>query len=248
MTLSDVRPATGRKVIPPTYLRIADTIGERLSSGVYRAGSRLPSESQFCAEFAVSPMTLRRALMVLTDRGLISAEKGRGTFARSFGLSDSVFTVEQLMGGWLEESAEVRLLSASTTPANARVAAMLEISPGGRVVHLRRLVLNDRTPVVYHTEYVIFDPRRPLVESQLRLTSWRGVLEAERGQGFPRGEVTLGAVALDAEAAKVLGERPGTPALCMEHLFRDADRTPVGWGCFLLRSDLFRLRARLGPE
>jgi GntR family transcriptional regulator len=186
--------------------------------------------------------------MVLTDRGLISAEKGRGTFARSLGLTDSVFTVEQLMGGWLDDSAEVRLLSAATTRADGQVVAMLEIPAGSRVVHLRRLVLSDGKPAVYHVEYVVFDPRRPLVESQLQLTSWQGVLEAKRGQGFPRGEVALGAVALDADAAKVLAERPGTPALCMEHLFRDTERRPVSWGRFLLRGDLFRLRARLGPE
>lgn len=232
----------------PAYLHIVNTISARLSSGLYAPGSRLPSESQFCAEFGVSPMTLRRALMLLTDKGLISAEKGRGTFARSFGLSDSVFTVEQLMGGWLEDSSEVRLLSAATTKAEDRVAAKLEVPAGSRVVHLRRLVLNKQVPAVYHSEYVVFDPRRPLVESQLQLTSLHSLLEAKRGQGFSRGEVTLGAVALDEEAAKVLGEQTARPALCMEHVFWDSDGSPVSWGCFLLRSDLFRLRARLGPD
>ena len=193
-------------------------------------------------------MTLRRALNILADQGLIYGEKGRGTFVRSFDLSDSVFRLDQITGEWLGGSTEIRLLSASSVKASTRVATMLDIVPGERVVRLRRLVANDECPAMYHSEYVLYDPRRPLVESQLKLTSLHGLLESARGQGFPRGQVTLRAVSLDQEAADVLGEPVGAPALCLEHVFQDTNRRPVSWGWFLLRADLFELRARLGPE
>jgi GntR family transcriptional regulator len=232
----------------PSYLRIVNTVSERIVSGAYAPGSRLPSESQFCTEFGVSPMTLRRALTILIDQGLISTEKGRGTFARSRDLTDSSFRLEHADGGWFDDSTEVRLLSASTTKASERVATMLAIAPGDRVVYLRRLVLQDKSPAMYHVEYVVFDAHRPLVESQLQLTSLHGLLEAGRGRRFPRGQVTLRALSLSAEAARVLGEPPGAPALCLEHVFEDTARRPVSWGWFLLRADLFQLRARSAPE
>jgi len=231
----------------PAYLNIVNTISDRISSGLYPAGSRLPSESQFCHEFAVSPMTLRRALLILADRGLITAEKGRGTFVRSLGLSDSVFTLQQLTGEWANGTTQVRLLSAATAKADAQVAAVLDIPPGERVVYLRRLLLKNDTPAVYQTEYVIFDPRRPLVESQLKLTSLHGLFQSARGERFSRGEVTLSAISLDPETARILDEPPAAPALCLEHIFRDSTGHAVSWGRFLLRSDLFKLKARLGP-
>jgi DNA-binding GntR family transcriptional regulator len=101
---------------------------------------------------------------------------------------------------------------------------------------------------MYHTEYIIYDPRRPLVESQLQLTSLHAFLDSGRAERFPRGELTLTAVNLDAESAQALGESEGALALCLEHLFQERDRTPVSWGWFLMRAELFRLRARLGPE
>lgn len=125
---------------------------------------------------------------------------------------------------------------------------MLGLSPGDRVIYLRRLILYDDNPAMYHTEYIAYDPRRPLVESQLQLTSLHAFLDSGRAQRFPRGELTLTAVQLDAESAAVLGQPEGALALRLEHVFQAFDRTPVSWGWFLLRAELFRLRARLGPE
>jgi len=238
------RVARGRV---PAYLHIVSTVSDRITSGVYGPGSRLPSEAQFCTEFQVSAMTVRRALLILADKGVINAEQGRGTFVRSFDLSDSVFTLEQLTGEWSDGSTEVRLLSASTAKADRHIAGVLDIPESQRVVYLRRLVIKDELPAVYHTEYVIFDLHRPLVESQLKLTSLHGLLQSNRGHGFPAGEITLSALPLEEEAAGLLGQCVGAPAFCLEHLSRDTARRPVSWGRFLFRYDLFRLRARLGP-
>lgn len=232
----------------PTYLRIAKTLADRVTSGIYPAGSRLPSGAQLCAEFGVSPMTVRRALSWLQNQGLVIGEKGRGTYVRALDLSDTVFRLDSLAGDWLDDSAEIRLLSASMTRADEKVAAMLRLAPGARVVYLKRLVLYGGNPAMYHREYIVYDPRRPLVESQLQLTSLHAFLDSGRAQRFPRGELTLTAVKLDAESAQALGEPEGALALCLEHVFQERDRTPVSWGWFLMRAELFRLRARLGPE
>lgn len=233
---------------PPAYLKIATTLADRVTSGVYPAGSRLPSGAELCREFGVSPMTMRRAISRLENQGLVFGVKGKGTFARSLDLGDSVFRLDSLSGEWLNGSAEIRLLSASMTRADDRVAAMLRVAPGDRVIYLRRLVLYDGEPAMYHREYITYDPRRPLVESQLQLTSLHAFLDSGGAQRFPRGELTLTAVNLDEEGARALGQPTGALALCLEHVFQERDRTPVSWGWFLLRAELFRLRARLGPD
>jgi DNA-binding GntR family transcriptional regulator len=193
-------------------------------------------------------MTVRRALQILESQGLVSAKQGQGTFARSFDLSDSLFHLDFLGGEWLDESAEIRLLSASMTRADERVAAQLAVAEGQMVIYLRRLVSYDSVPAMYHTEYIIYDPRRPLVESQLQLTSLHAFLESGEAHRFPRGDLTLTCVNLDAESAATLGEREDASALRLEHVFQDSDGTPVSWGWFLLCAGLFSLRARLGHQ
>jgi DNA-binding GntR family transcriptional regulator len=237
------RPAEPRR---PAYQRIVDVVSGRIARGEYRPGDQLPAESQFCTEFGVSPMTLRRALAILIDRGLLSAEQGRGTFVRGLDLGEARFQLQQFTEQWFDASVEVRLLAASTAPASNRVAEVLRVSPGERTVYLRRLVLKDATPMMYHVEHVIFDPRRPLVESQLQITSLEGLLQSAGGESFPHGELTVRAVNLESDAAQLLDQPTGAAAFCLEHIFQDFGGRPVSWGWFLCRADQYFLRTRLG--
>jgi len=238
------RPENGA----PVYLQIAQTLGERVTSGFYPEGGLLPSGTQLCEEFGVSPMTVRRALTMLQDQGLVVGKKGRGTFARSLSFSDSAFRLDSLAGDWLDASSEIRLLSASMTEADDKVALMLGMPPGEFVVLLRRLVLKNGSPAMYHREYIVYDPRRPLVESQLHFTSMDSFLDSGEAQRFPQGELTLTAVTLDAESAEALQEPEGALAMCLEHVFQESDGTPVSWGWFLMKAELFRLTTRLGSR
>jgi GntR family transcriptional regulator len=191
-------------------------------------------------------MTLRQALSILAEQGLVHAEQGKGTFVRSVELREASFKLEQLTDQWNDSQMDVQLLGASTQRANARVAAMLGIPAGQRTVFLRRLVLKDGKPVMYHTEHVVFDARRPLVETQLQITSLQGLLSPEGSEGVRRGDLTVRAVNLEAEAAALLEEKEGAAAFCLEHLFEDFSGRPVSWGWFLCRTDEFYLKTRLG--
>ncbi|MEV0057989.1 GntR family transcriptional regulator [Saccharopolyspora shandongensis] len=63
---------------------IAIRITEAIQLGLLRDGERLPPESEFAAQFGVSPVTLREAIAELRDRGLVETRRGRwgGTFVK----------------------------------------------------------------------------------------------------------------------------------------------------------------------
>lgn len=229
-------------------MRIVNRVSERIASGIYRPGDRLPSESQFCAEFGVSPMTLRRAINILVDRGLVATAQGKGTFVRSLELSEAIFRLQQLTDQWADASVDVRLLQASIVPASERVAQALRCPVGERTVFLRRLLLREGVPLMYHREHLIYDPRRPLVESQLQITSLEGLLRAAGGEGFRRGDLSIQAVNLNHEVAGHLNLPVGTAAFCLEHLFYGFSGTPVSWGWLLSRPDQLRLTTHLGAD
>ena len=52
---------------------------ERIVSGIYPEGTVLPSEGQLGAEFEVSRTVLRESVKVLTEKGVVSTWRGRGT-------------------------------------------------------------------------------------------------------------------------------------------------------------------------
>ena len=74
---------------------VETAIQEAIRSGVLREGEKLPSEMELCAQFQVSRTVMREALRMLSARGLIRIEKGRGIFVRRLSV-DSVATPMEL--------------------------------------------------------------------------------------------------------------------------------------------------------
>jgi DNA-binding GntR family transcriptional regulator len=61
-------------------MQIADKIRQQIASGDLSAGSALPSEKVLAAEFQVTRQTVRRAVRLLKEEGVVYSSQGRGTF------------------------------------------------------------------------------------------------------------------------------------------------------------------------
>ena len=63
----------------PLYLQVANSLRDEIVSGAYPVGSLLPTEDRLCDRFAVSRYTVREALRLLREDGLVSSRRGAGT-------------------------------------------------------------------------------------------------------------------------------------------------------------------------
>ena len=242
-------PGLDRDSYEPAYAQVVRILSQEIAQGLYRPGDQLPSESQLCARFGVSGMTIRRAINILVDRGTVSASQGKGTFVRGLDVREAAFRLrERHADAVLGPGAEVRLLQASILAADGRIARKLGVRPGTRVIYLRRTVFQSDEPVMYHREYMVYNPRRPTVEAELQITSLEGLFRGQSGQGLRRGDLSLEAAALNEEEAGALQMPVGSPALFLEHIFYDFENRPVAWGWFICRADRFRLVGSIGPE
>ena len=74
----------------PIYMQIVDVLLDRVEQGVVAPGDRLAPERTLAAEFGVNRRTVRQALDVLAQRGLVERRQGSGTFSpRSPGSSEA---------------------------------------------------------------------------------------------------------------------------------------------------------------
>ncbi|MGN8902930.1 GntR family transcriptional regulator, partial [Collinsella sp. HCP28S3_G12] len=60
------------------YERLASTLRDRIAAGTYARGDKLPSEMELMDESGLSRSTVRHALKVLVDEGLVRTERGGG--------------------------------------------------------------------------------------------------------------------------------------------------------------------------
>lgn len=64
----------------PVYVQLADILQARIEAGELAKGKMLPSESRLIQEFGTSRGTVRKAIEVLRERGLVDTVAQRGTF------------------------------------------------------------------------------------------------------------------------------------------------------------------------
>jgi len=71
------------RIQAPVYRKIALDVANRINEGEFREGERIYGRSTLASEYNVSPETIRRAMNLLEDMGVVSISKGSGIHIRS---------------------------------------------------------------------------------------------------------------------------------------------------------------------
>lgn len=209
----------------PKYLRIHSNLRERISSGQWPSGSPLPSQRELADEFGVSIMTLRQALQLLTDEGLIEPRHGSGTFVAAHYAYD-LGHLRSFADDLTAQGAAIttRLLAAGTVTPPADTGARL--GDQGLALRLRRLRLSSGRPLIVQTSYL---PAALAPVIQAQDLSRRGLytILAEHGQPISRASETITPTVLGPADARDLARPPGSPALLSHRVSFTASGAPV---------------------
>jgi DNA-binding GntR family transcriptional regulator len=238
--------AIDRNSYEPAYAQLVHILRRQIATGMFRPGDRLPSEAQLCQRYEVSPMTVRRAINILADQGVVSTSQGRGTFVKPIELGAAAFDLKELQDLFGNADTNVKILEARITSADERAARKLAITVGTRTIYLRRQLLWGEDPILYHRAHLIYDPTRPLVEAEMEATSLQGLFDGTDQAGLKKGELTVEVTVLNEEEAQFLQSSAKTPAFRIEHIFYDFNDQPVSWGWFICPGDRLRFTTTVG--
>lgn len=137
----------------PKYLSIHGDLRERIMSGRWSPGHPLPPQRELAGEFGVSIMTVRQALQLLTDDGLIDTRHGSGTYVAAHYAYD-LPNLRSFASDLAAQGAQIttRLLEEGVVSPPEHVAARL--GDPGDVLRLRRLRLVSGRPLIVQTSYL----------------------------------------------------------------------------------------------
>ncbi|MFZ3583653.1 GntR family transcriptional regulator [Loktanella sp. DJP18] len=128
----------------PKYIQISERLIRDIAAGHLADGARLPPEREMACNLGLSVGTLRKALAVLADKGLLVRVQGSGNYIRHVAGVSSVYGFLQLerRGGGGLPTAQVLTVDRLPKPRDAPVFG--PDTHGWRIRRLRRL---DATPV-----------------------------------------------------------------------------------------------------
>lgn len=140
----------------PLHVQLTDLLSEQIRAGELAIYTKLPSERELCAEYAISRITVRKALAELTHAGLVYSSVGKGIYVAEPRLERELqpltsFTEDARRRG---VSVSSRVLEAAIIHADNSLAIRLQVSQGVEVVKLHRLRLMDGTPAAIQCAYL----------------------------------------------------------------------------------------------
>lgn len=214
------------------YREIADDLRRQLAAGEY--GQLLPSEAELGAAYAASRVTVRKALELLRDEGLVTSRQGLGwqpaidPLRQTLG---SLGTIEaQLADAGIASTRQILDFGFVTAPARVR-----RVLDARRVLEVRRLNLADEAPFARVTVWCAEQLGRGLSLDDVERSSFYELLDVELGgatqtigaAGATKGDADLLGVATGSPVllcTRITNDRAGRPVLMSEHVF-PADRT-----------------------
>ena len=91
----------------PRYQRLRELLAARITRGEWPPGTAIPAESGLAAEYCVALGTLRAAVGLLVDEGMLARAHGKGTFVRCELAQASMFRFFRFRGQKQQDSAAV---------------------------------------------------------------------------------------------------------------------------------------------
>jgi GntR family transcriptional regulator len=217
---------------PKLSFAVREDILARMDDGSLGPGTQLPPEPELAVSLGVSRATLREALRLLEDEGMITRTRGAGTFiaarprvasnlADNFGVTDSILAAGMRPGF---EEAEVR-----TEPVSGPEAERLRAEPGDDVVLIERVRTADDRPVVLSRDRLPASllEGRPSARDSLARGSLYEVMERELGVAIHHGVARLRPMRAGDAVARRLRVPRGTLLLHLDQIDYDEGGRPV---------------------
>jgi len=140
----------------PIYQQIKATIEQKISSGEWPAGQKLPSENDLVQALDVSRMTINRALRELTQQGLVNRVHGRGSFVAERPRHASLIELEDIAVEVAQAGKRyhAEIINLNQGPADAELAELMQVDVGSELFFLRAVHFQDNQPIQLESRYV----------------------------------------------------------------------------------------------
>lgn len=230
------------------YVSVQADIKAKIYQGAYPE-LKLPDERSMAEDYGVSRSSIKRALSVLVQQGIIFKKRGSGTFVNPLYLKNqAIFQHEGSNLGVSDsfringQAPSIELLDFRVIQANEEQQSALFLNEGDFVYEIKRLRKLDGVPFMIEYGYVPIS-LLPGLKKENVTQSIYGYVEKEKQKKVTRSFMTIMAAPSDEEEQHLLKLKKTEPVGIMEGIFFMDDGTPLEYANMRLHYKYLRYNA-----
>lgn len=150
-------PREGKKMKnAPAYVKVYSRLKNEINKGTYPVGGFLPKECELEKIYQVSRTTVRNAVKMLVQEGLVEVRQGSGTRVLNHKAIQNYNKVTSVTESLMKKGYRVTTsdMMIDIISADKQLADELEIPEGTSVARIQRLQLADEEPVTLMENYI----------------------------------------------------------------------------------------------
>lgn len=234
-----------QKCSSPMYTQVADAMRERIVKGVWPLKAQIPPLPELSSEFGVALVTIRQAISLLRNEGLLRPAQGRGTFVEKRPQTHPKMKVETS----LQSLADLyRKLSPKITPLEEGFGVPNIEAEDGHLAPkyrmLRRVHSRDRQVTSVITAY-LDDRIFKLSPSRFRKGLIIPILMDVAGNRIGSARQVLTVTTAGTSIAKEMNISASAPVAEVRRVFCGHDSTILYIGELTYRADFIRVEMDL---
>jgi GntR family transcriptional regulator len=197
----------------PLYQQLAHLLGEKIASGRYEPGTRIPSEPELARAYRIGRPTVRQATDVLVRRGQLERRRGAGTFVAERPREVDLFSLGGTIAAFRSQGIEPRARWLQP-PALCTPAADADHPFAGRSAYrLSRLSSIEQRPVLLETMFLDPEVFPKLERIEMMGRGLSEIVRDEYALAPSSGRQVFRIVRLRPQDAQTLEVEAGEPAL-----------------------------------
>lgn len=232
------------------YSQLANVLREKIYSKEWAPHTLIPSEHMLMKDSGLSRGTVRRAIKVLVDEGLLVQRHGKGTFVAEPGITHAMGVHPISFARSLHDQGldfVTHVIEKRIEPAPAEIAQALQIEPGTDVMFMCRVRTVDEEPVICQESWSNLAQCPGLFDEDYTQVALYDAVEKHSKRKIQYSRIRYSARIAGRDHGSVLGCDETAAVLLLEQTIYLVDGAPIEWSHTWLKPGQSVVGATINP-
>ncbi len=234
----------------PLYVQVSEYLEKEIKTEKYKVGDKLPSEGELAGLFQLNRNTIRQAMSLLVQKGLIKKQRGVGVFVKEKAALSPIHKLGSMVS-FMDDfnldniNLEEKIIQKEKIRAGEELAEKLMINADDEVVVIGRLRIADKTPLILEKQYYTFKDFGELLEMEIKGSMYQLLIDHFKAD-LDHSIQTIRAVKAEKEIARLMDISSNTPCIVLESLAYNSQNLCIEILQSFYRGDRYMFKVETG--